>query len=165
MFGTILVPLDGSDLAEAILPQVGDLARAHGAELLLLRVALAHAVPGTDPTEGQARAVQEAEQYLAALASDLKGKGLRVSSVVRYGQAANEILAHADAHNVDLIAMSTHGRTGVGRWVLGSVAEKVLRAAKTPLLLVRAPGASPEERERALHQEIARRGGISEMEI
>jgi nucleotide-binding universal stress UspA family protein len=89
--------------------------------------------------------VRESEKYLEELEKELKGRGLRVSSVVRYGHAAEEILDHAAFSGADLIAMSTHGRTGVSRWVLGSVAEKVLRASTIPLLLVRAPGAPPPE--------------------
>ena len=141
MFKKILVPLDGSALAEAILPQVTELARVHAAELVILRVALAHAFPGADPTEAQLHAVRDSEKYLEGVEQGLKGGGLQVSSVVRYGHAAEEILDHSAFAGIDLIAMSTHGRTGVSRWVLGSVAEKVLRASTTPLLLVRAPGA------------------------
>ena len=141
MFKKILVPLDGSALAEAILPQVTELARVHNAELVVLRVALAHAFPGADPTEAQLQAVRESEKYLEGVEQGLKGGGLHVTSVVRYGHPAEEILDHAAFGGTDLIAMSTHGRTGVSRWVLGSVAEKVLRASTTPLLLVRAPGA------------------------
>ena len=141
MFKKILVPLDGSALAEAVLAQVAELVRVHDAELVILRVALAHAFPGADPTEAQLQAVRESEKYLEGVEQDLKGRGLRVSSVVRYGHPAEEVLDHAAFAGIDLIAMSTHGRTGVSRWVLGSVAEKVLRASTTPLLLVRAPGA------------------------
>jgi len=144
MFKKILVPLDGSALAEAILPQVTELARVPDAELVILRVALAHAFPGADPTEAQLQAVRESEKYLEEVGKGLKGAGLRVSSVVRYGHAAEEILDHAAFAGIDLIAMSTHGRTGVSRWVLGSVAEKVLRASSMPLLLVRAPGAATQ---------------------
>jgi len=113
----------------------------HDAELVVLRVALAHAFPGADPTEAQLDAVRESEKYLEGVEKELTGRGLRVTSVVRYGHAAEEILDHAAFAGIDLIAMSTHGRTGVGRWFLGSVAEKVLRASSTPLLLLRAPGA------------------------
>ncbi len=144
MFKKILVPLDGSAVAEAILPQVTELARVHDAEMVVLRVALAHSFPGADPTEAQLHVVQESEKYLEEVEQGLKGGGLRVSTVVRYGHAAEEILDHAAFAGVDLIAMSTHGRTGVGRWVLGSVTEKVLRASSTPLLLVRAPGAGTD---------------------
>ena len=144
MFKKILVPLDGFPLAESILPQVAALARQHSAELVVLRVARAHNFPWADPTEAQVEVLREAEKYLGELEQRLKGQGLRVSSVVRYGDAAEEILDHTNLSGVDLIAMSTHGRTGVSRWVLGSVAEKVLRHSTHPLLLVRAPGVHPE---------------------
>lgn len=138
MFKNIMVPLDGSPLAEAILPQVVELARLHGAELVLLRVALAHGFPMADPMEAQGVAVREAEEYLQKIGEGVRERGVRTSTVVRYGNPAEEILGHAEATSVDLIAMGTHGRTGVGRWVFGSVAEKVLRASRQPLLLLRA---------------------------
>ena len=150
MYKKILVPLDGSALAEAILPHVTEVARIHNAEVVLLRVALAHAFPGVDPTEGQVEAVREAEKYLEAMEKEQKERHVKVSSVVRYGHPAEEILDHAAFAVIDLIAMSTHGRSGVSRWVLGSVAEKVLRASSTPLLLVRAPGAGEHASEAKL---------------
>lgn len=144
MFARILVPLDGSPLAEMILPEVADLAILHRAELLLLRVALAHALPGVDQTEAQVRAVDEAEAYLADVQRRLAPRGVTVVSAVRYGRAAEEILDHVQSTGADLIAMSTHGRTGIRRWVLGSVAETVLRAAPVPVLLLRAGAPAPE---------------------
>jgi nucleotide-binding universal stress UspA family protein len=147
MYGKILVPLDGSALAETVLPEVIELATRSGAELVLLRVALAHALPGADQTEAQVRAVEEAGAYLATVEARVAGRRIIVQSAVRYGRAAKEILDHAKTGGADLIAMATHGRTGVRRWVLGSVAETVLRAAPVPVLLVRAriPAASGEE--------------------
>jgi len=136
----ILVPLDGSPLAEAVMPQVAELAAVRKAEVVLLRVALAHAFPGADPVEAQVRAVDEAESYLGKLESDLVAQGLTVKSVVRYGHAAEEILDHARVGGVTLIAMSTHGRSGIRRWVLGSVAETVVRHSPVPVLLLRATG-------------------------
>ncbi len=138
MFARILVPLDGSPLAEAILPEVGELAALHGAEVVLLRVALVHILPGVDQTDAQVRAVEEAERYLADVERHLATRGIRVTSAVRYGHAVEEILDHAQSAGADLIAMSTHGRGGLGRLVLGSVAETVLRAAAVPVLLLRA---------------------------
>ncbi|MBI2563022.1 MAG: universal stress protein, partial [candidate division NC10 bacterium] len=129
MFTRILVPLDGSPLAEAILPEVVDLARLHGAEILLLRVALVHALPGVDQTEAQVRAVEEAEGYLAEIERRIAAQGLPVRGAVRYGHAVEEILDHAESQRADLIAMSTHGRSGIQRFMLGSVAEAVVRAA------------------------------------
>jgi len=143
VFARILVPLDGSPLAEGILPEVAELARLHGAEVLLLRVALAHTFPGVDATEAQVRAVQEAETYLAGAERRLAVQGIPVSSAVRYGHVVEEILDHARARRADLIAMCTHGRTGILRIMLGSVAEAVLRSSPVPVLLLRAKAPAP----------------------
>ncbi len=143
MFSRILVPLDGSPLAEAILPEVMELAALHGAEVMLLRVALAHAFPGVNQTDVQVRAVEEAEGYLAGVQQHLEARGLLVNCAVRYGHAAGEILEHAQARGATLIAMSTHGRSGIRRWVLGSVAEAVLRASPVPVLLLHAREVAP----------------------
>lgn len=153
MLSRILVPLDGSPLAEAVLPQVIELATLRKAEIILLRVALAHAILGTDPVEAQVRVVEDAQSYLAKIETNLAAQGLAVKSAVRYGHAADEILDHARIGGVEMIAMSTHGRGGVRRWVLGSVAETVVRHAPVPVLLVRATGpfvssrAAPREAE------------------
>jgi nucleotide-binding universal stress UspA family protein len=138
MLSRILVPLDGSPLAEAVLPQVVELAALRKSEVLLLRVALSHAAPGVDPVEVQVRAVEEARSYLARIEADLTTQGLMVKSAVRYGHAVEEILDHARAAGADLIAMSTHGRTGLRRWVLGSIAESIVRRSAIPVLLLRA---------------------------
>ncbi len=140
MFKKILVPLDGSTLAEAILPQVTELAKSLGAEVLLLRVAIAHVFPGVDPTEEEVRVVREAEEYVEALTGTLAEKGIPVRPAVRYGKPAAEIIEHIAANGVDLVAMSTHGRSGLSRLVMGSVAEEVVRNAGVPVLLVRASG-------------------------
>jgi nucleotide-binding universal stress UspA family protein len=143
VFQRILVPLDGSRLAETILPDVRELAAEPQAEVILLRVALAHALPGVELTGAQVRVVEEAERYLADVEHRLAGRGIRVSSVVRYGRAAEEILDHARTSGIDLIAMSTHGRSGIERVLLGSVAERVLREAPVPVILRRAAPPAP----------------------
>ncbi len=148
MFREILVPLDGSHLAEGILPHVTGLARLCGARIRLLRVALVHTFPGADPTERQVEAVEEAQSYLEQVAQPLRESGFEVTTHVRYGHDATEILDHARQEEIDLIAMSTHGRTGLGRWALGSVAERVLRHSPKPVLLTRAQN-RPEETSRA----------------
>ena len=140
MFKRILVPLDGSSLAEAVLPQVQELAKALGAELFLVRAAAAHVFPGVDPTEEEVDVVQKAEAYVAEVAGRLHDAGIPVHTAVRYGEAAEEILGHIGDNAVDLVAMSTHGRSGLSRLVLGSVAEQVVRHATVPVLLMRARG-------------------------
>jgi nucleotide-binding universal stress UspA family protein len=137
MFKKILVPLDGSRLAEGIIPRVEWLAKIHEGEVTLLRVALAHLIPGADPVQHQVRVVREAEEYLVKMEADLKGRGVKVNSVVRYGHDAQEIVDHARDRAFDLIAMSTHGRTGLAQFVLGSVASKVIHTATVPILLCR----------------------------
>ncbi|MCX8117962.1 MAG: universal stress protein [Desulfobacterota bacterium] len=133
----ILVPLDGSSCAENVLPAVERLASELKASLSLLRVALASTFPGIDPTEAQLKAVREAETYLLEVEERLRAKGFEVDSHVRYGNDAEEIVEHAAQNDIDLIAMTTHGRSGVKRFLLGSVAEKVLRHATKPIFLIR----------------------------
>jgi nucleotide-binding universal stress UspA family protein len=144
MFMKILVPLDGSALAEAVLPQVTELAKSLGAEMLLLRVAIAHVFPGADPTEEEVRVVRQAEEYVETLASKLAETGIRVRAAVRYGKPAAEIIEHIPANEVELVAMSTHGRSGLSRLVMGSVAEEVVRNSRVPVLLWRASGEAQE---------------------
>jgi nucleotide-binding universal stress UspA family protein len=146
MFKKILVPLDGSALAEGILPEVTELARTLGAELLLLRAALAHVFPGIDPSDEEVRVVHEAEGYVGALAGKLAETGIPIRTAVRYGKPAVEIIKHIADNQVDLVAMSTHGRSGLSRLVMGSVAEAIVRSAGVPVLLVRASGKDPERR-------------------
>jgi nucleotide-binding universal stress UspA family protein len=133
----ILVPLDGSKCAETVLSKVEKLAVDLRAGVCLLRVAYAHSFPGVDPTDAEVKVVREAEDYLKTVEERLKSKGLKVDSHVRYGNEAEEILDHAAMKDIDLVAMSTHGRSGVGRWLLGSVAEKILRHSPKPIFLVR----------------------------
>jgi len=139
---TILVPLDGSVLGELALVPAIDFAREKGARLVLLRAAEAHTTLA-DPTEAQVTVVREAEEYLAGVRARVLAGGLEaVETSVWYGPAADAIVEAARYRNADLIVMSSHGRSGFGRLVLGSVAESVLRATATPILLIRA-GAAP----------------------
>jgi nucleotide-binding universal stress UspA family protein len=139
----ILVPLDGSPLAEQVLPQAVAIARALGAELVLFRVltlltSLTFAGEWYMPLDSVIEiARQEARLYLDGVAEDLDAQGIQVSTALQVGGVANAIIEYAEANEIDLIAMSTHGRTGLARWALGSVADRVLRAGGNPLLLVR----------------------------
>jgi nucleotide-binding universal stress UspA family protein len=139
---TILVPLDGSIVAEAALTPAVDLARTAGAKMVLLRAAEAHTGPLTDPVEAQVHVMREAEEYLAATQARVKSAGVaEVEVSAWYGAPAEAIVEAARHRKADLIVMSSHGRTGVARLVLGSVAESVLRATAVPILLIRAAGA------------------------
>jgi len=137
MYKTILVALDGSEFAESIICQAEDLARLTGAEISLLRVALVNVFPGADMKELERKTVEMAEDYLKGLAAELEKKGFKVSTHVRYGHAPTEILEHA-AKYADLLVMTTHGRSGLGRWAMGSVANQVIRHCQVPVLLFRA---------------------------
>ena len=148
----ILIPLDGSALAESALGKATDLAGDGTATLMLLRAAEARGLPGVDPTEAQVEVVREAEEYLAGVTARLATQGFKnVEPGVWYGPAASAIVDAARLRKADLIVMSTHGRSGLGRFILGSVAESVLRGTTTPILLLRAaeapvetpPGAEP----------------------
>jgi nucleotide-binding universal stress UspA family protein len=142
MYTRVVVPVDGSEVAEAILPFVLDIAGPLGLEVVLVRVNRPIpplAVEGTramcvDDVEGRR---EEAEAYLAGLAEELAGAGVRAETRVRRGEPVAEILAAARAEDADLIAMTTHGRTGAARLLFGSVAEGVLREAGIPVLLMR----------------------------
>jgi nucleotide-binding universal stress UspA family protein len=140
----VLVPLDGSKLAEQVLPTIIPIATALGCEVTLFRVLVADAA---GPLTGRwylprnsyfKTADQDAQSYLERLASHIKEQGVPVSTATHSGPVANSIIDYAEGHDVDLIAMCTHGRTGIARWALGSVADRVLRAGDKPILLVRA---------------------------
>ena len=136
MFSKIVVPLDGSSRAEKILERVEQLGRIQGGEIQLLRVAFFSSLPGLDAEEYELKVVRAAEEYLDTISADLEGKGLKVSTHVRYGDAAEEILAHADKYG-SIIVMTTHGGGGLTRWAMGSVADKVIRRSAKPVLLIR----------------------------
>ena len=151
MYTKILVPLDGSELAEAVLPHVKTLARAD-TEIALLRVALypmydyVFSSPSIAATLAE-EIESESENYLREVAAKLGGEGFKVSIAVTGGPVADAILDYADAVQADLIAMSTHGRSGVARWLIGSVADRVVRGAPIPVLLIRPMGhPAPEPR-------------------
>jgi nucleotide-binding universal stress UspA family protein len=144
MFQKILIPLDGSPVAERIFHKLHDLTSGDS-EVHLLRVANVAQLPGVDPEEMQVNVLKEAEEYLAIVEDRLREEGLRVESHVRYGHPAEEILEHIRHWKYDLIAMTTHGRSGVSRLLMGSVTESVIRKAAIPVLVVRATEVPVEE--------------------
>jgi nucleotide-binding universal stress UspA family protein len=134
-FTTILVPLDGSALAEQALVVAERLARSTSARLVLVRSAHVSAFPGVDQRDAQVVAIEEAKAYLDLQAAAFEGARLPVITAVPYGDPADEILEEIDIRGADVIVMATHGRSGLGRWVYGSVADKVLRRATVPVIL------------------------------
>jgi nucleotide-binding universal stress UspA family protein len=136
MLSTILLTLDGSPLAERALPFGEGLARATGARLVLVRSAQAFTLPGLDATEDQVATVAAAETYLENLAEHLRKTGLSVEVAVPYGAPAAEILQEIELRKGDLVVMATHGRSGPGRWIYGSVTDEVLRRSPVPLVVL-----------------------------
>ena len=138
MLERILVPLDGSPSAEAILSQLGHLLRRKDSEVLLLRVMdLPPILRDLESVSYLPSAREEAENYVKSMQAGLSGKGAKVRGQVIEGAAAEAILEVARKENAGMIAMTTHGRSGLGRWTMGSVAEKVARSSDVPVLIVR----------------------------
>ena len=145
MYKKILVPLDGSELAKAALVQAELLAKTFNAEIILFQVVPFMPIYGSPelvtPLIVDEKQKEGVETYLATLAEEFKKKNLRVTAVTRTGQqVALEIIDFAKEAGADLIVMCTHGRSGITRWVLGSIALKVLTRAETPILLIRSKG-------------------------
>jgi nucleotide-binding universal stress UspA family protein len=137
MFKKVLVPLDGSKLAEKILPQVEEIVKFSGAEVHLLKVVMSYEI---DPKKGEEelkRLAGEAQEYLDQVATRLKDKGIQASAIVAFGKDAVQICDYASENKFNFIAMSTHGRSGLSRWALGSVADKVLNCSSVPVMLFR----------------------------
>lgn len=142
LYQRILVPLDGSKRAEAIMPHVEDLAQCYQAEVILLQVIEpkpllidgTYAVP--DLVEHEQH-LKTAENYLRTLQGELRTKGIEVKTRVAQGPVVNGIIDMAERENADLVAMASHGRTGLARVFYGSVAAGVLHRIDRPLLLVR----------------------------
>lgn len=143
----ILVPLDGSELSELALKTARPLARHWGAELILVRVGdpFVGSLAGPIPTQAVRWVDAEqagARQYLDAMVESLASEGFRAKGHFLTGLAQDQIVRAARSRKADLIVICSHGRSGIMRWLLGSVAENVLRRAPCPVLLVR-PGSPP----------------------
>jgi nucleotide-binding universal stress UspA family protein len=145
MYKRILVPLDGSELAKKALDHIEPFAKIFDAEIILFQVVPFMPIYGSPelvtPLIVDEKQKESAEKYLANLSEELKKRGFKVTTMVRTGhQVAVEVIDFTKESGADLIAMCTHGRSGITRWVLGSVAHKVLIRAETPILLIRSKG-------------------------
>jgi nucleotide-binding universal stress UspA family protein len=151
MYDRILLPLDGSETAEAAIPHARVLANAFNSVLTLFYVVEPSLyVPETDisaalsiptpppsaiiPDEAQAR---DAKEYLGKVTETLAHQGIRVEPVIKYGSPGSEICDYLESGYTDMVIMTTHGRSGFQRFVYGSVAEYVLHNSFTPILLIR----------------------------
>jgi nucleotide-binding universal stress UspA family protein len=152
MIKKILVPLDGSKLAESALDYVEDLCARLAVEKVTL-ISVTERVQGyrliEDPTapgegrlapEGTGKMERQAENYLNRVGKRLQAKGIKVDSEVLLGDPAHEISLYASTPGTDLLVMASHGRSGPSRWAHGSVADKILRAVCIPVMVVRSPG-------------------------
>ena len=152
MYKRILVPLDGSKLAECVLPHVENIATGCSVgEVIILRVCESPSILADYP-EGKGKswekhvermttnAQKQCNIYLDDVEKQLRDKGFNVRTDSCLGKPAEQIVDYASKNEIDLIVMASHGRSGVNRWAYGSVADKVLRSTCVPVLLVKAPG-------------------------
>jgi len=148
MFQKILVCLDGSKLAEQIVPYVAEQAAKFGSSLVLFQAVSMSAIPAPTGIESVPVAVPDtmlrdaelaAMDYLSGLAAPLRDRGLKVQCVTMIGHPAETIVGYADENRFDLVALATHGRSGLKRMVFGSVADYVVRKSGLPILLIK-PG-------------------------
>lgn len=146
MYRHILVPLDGSPLAEQVLPHVHALAANEGTT----QITLLRAVPpvfttsvdysgllASTASDAMESLEKEAKEYLDQIAAQFRAEGYKVRTEVSALPAAEAVLDYADSQHADLIAIATHGRSGISRWVFGSVTQKVVQAAPVPVLVIR----------------------------
>jgi len=161
MYKKIMVPLDGSELAECVLPHVeGFIASCRVSTIVFVRALKpeptvsrgAYATGEVDLTviEENTKRIEEekkssAKDYLDQVASRLKHDGVELQTEVIVGTVAESLIDYTEANNIDMILIATHGRSGVSRWVRGSIADRILRGSSIPVLMVRAPGTMAEK--------------------
>ncbi len=159
MYDKIMVPLDGSDLAECVIPHVEAIISAFKtSEVALVRVVNPVRLPVSVPAQGEYGFTEKdrqqlhlnrkkaADDYLAKLADRFNHPGTVFFGVVREGNPVTILTDYAANNAVDLIVMASHGRSGISRWVLGSVAERIVRTSCVPVMMIRAPGCESKSR-------------------
>ena len=149
MYQKILIPLDGSELAECVFPHVEAFIKECRVNNIVFACVVEPTLPSfhgefpvsmEDLEERDAARRSSAKKYLEEVANRLKPEGAELAVEVLVGRVAESLSEYADNNDVDLIIIATHGRSGVTRWVRGSVADKILRSASVPVMMVRAPG-------------------------
>lgn len=156
MYQKIMVPLDGSELAECVLPHVATFisgcqvntlvfVRVIEPAALTYRGAYVTSKDDLDKIEINTRRIEEerkqhASEYLEGVVSGLKTDGVKCHTEVLSGKVAESLVDYVETNRIDMIIIATHGRSGVSRWVRGSIADRILRASRVPVLMVRAPG-------------------------
>jgi nucleotide-binding universal stress UspA family protein len=148
MYKKIMVPLDGSELAECVLPHVEAFIKGFNtSDVILLRVVEPEryyygefAIPSEMLAKRESETKSVAKDYLDKIVKRLKHEGAALHAEVIVGRVTESLANYAVENDIDLILIATHGHSGVTRWVRGSVADKILRSAEVPVLMVRAPG-------------------------
>ena len=148
MYEKIMVPLDGSELAECVLPHVeGFIKGCHVSNVVFVRVVEPITAPvgnvyvgREESRERESTRKSAVKDYLNQIVDRLKHEGTELHSEVLVGRVADSLADYTEKNDIDLILIATHGRSGVTRWVRGSMADKILRYSNVPVLMVRAPG-------------------------
>lgn len=151
MYKKILVPLDGSELAECVLPHVESISRGCNTSAVVLVRVIDSYIPSASYTyiseslrnELEANSEKAVYEYLNTIAERINLGGIEVQKQLLKGGADESITEYAEKNDVDLITIATHGRSGISRWAWGSVADRILRSACVPVLMIRAPGCIP----------------------
>jgi nucleotide-binding universal stress UspA family protein len=153
MYNKIMVPLDGSELAECVLPHVEAITTGCKiTSVVFVRVLSPIQLTASIPTDGilgfseekldqlEDQRKQTAEAYLKKIVENVRFEGATLSYEVLKGSVADTLAHWAEDNGVDLIVIASHGRSGISRWVMGSVSDRILRSACVPVLMIRAPG-------------------------
>ena len=151
MYNKILVPLDGSNLSECVLPHVESMSKSCGIkEVVFIRIIEPRHMPYTSDEyrlmnlefeQMETAEKKAAQNYLENLIDEIKVENVKFSYEVYVGdKIADEIADYASKNAADLIIIATHGRSGISRWAFGSIADRILRSSCVPVLMIRAPG-------------------------
>ena len=159
MYDKIMVPLDGSGLAECVMPHVDAIISGFKSkEVVLVRVVNPVQLPVSVPAQGEfgfsekdrhqmeTNRKKAAKTYLEKMADSLNSSATVFKFTVLEGNPANKLADYANENGVDLIVIASHGRSGISRWVMGSVAERIVRTSCVPVMMVRAPGCEPKKK-------------------
>ena len=158
MYNKIMVPLDGSNMAECVIPHVETVISGFkSTEVVLVRVVDPVRLPVSVPAQGnfgftekdrqqlEVNRKKAAKDYLEKMADNLSSPGSVFSCEVLEGNPAHLLADYATRNAVDLIVLASHGRSGVSRWLMGSVAERIMRTSCVPVMMIRAPGCEPKD--------------------
>jgi nucleotide-binding universal stress UspA family protein len=148
MYQKIVVPLDGSELAECVFPHIEGLVKACSVrEIVFIRVVVPtrpfhgdFAITKSEVDKVDSGRKNRAEQYLRKILEKLKYEGVKTHAQVLVGGVSESITEYSANNKIEMIVIATHGRSGVGKFMLGSIADRLLRSSSIPVLMVRAPG-------------------------